>query len=164
MPDSSIPGQPPEDKPFRDRIAAAQPPIRLGGRLPGDLVREERDQLADRGQFLKQQLDTITAERNALRGTVDARDAEIELLRARLKPQEILPAPRTVVTAAYLTAGASGPGIIVEVCPACTAQLPLTDRMCSCRVQCTWAGCPWDDPANLNAIARKADAARKAAQ
>lgn len=166
MPDSSIPGTPPEDKPFRDRVGG-QPPIRLGGRLPGDLVREERDQLAERGQFLRQQqLDTVTAERNALRGTVAARDAEIALLRARLQPgspQEILPPPRAVVTAAYLTVGASGPGILLEVCPCCTAHATLDTRDCFCRVPCAWAGCRWDDPANLNAVARKADAARRAA-
>jgi hypothetical protein len=76
--------------------------------------------------------------------------------------REILPPPRAVVTAAYLTAGASGPGIILEVCPCCTAQMTLAERDCYCRAQCTWTACPWDDPANLNAIARKADAAQEA--
>jgi hypothetical protein len=66
-------------------------------------------------------------------------------------------------TAAYLADGIGGPKVIMEICPACTAQLPLALRDCFCRVQCTWAGCPWDDPANLNAVARKADAAREAA-
>jgi len=80
-----------------------------------------------------------------------------------MSAREILPPARAVVTAAYLTDGASGPGVILEVCPCCTAQLTLADRDCFCRAQCTWAGCPWDDPANLNAIARKADAARRAA-
>jgi hypothetical protein len=70
MPDSSIPGIPPEDKPFRDRLAP-QPPIRLGGRLPSDLVREERDQLAERGQFLREQLDLRTAERERLSDRVE---------------------------------------------------------------------------------------------
>jgi hypothetical protein len=74
--------------------------------------------------------------------------------------REILPPPRAVVTAAYLATGPDGPKVIMEICPACTAQKTLAERDCLCRVQCTWPGCPWDDPANLNAIARKADAER----
>jgi hypothetical protein len=74
--------------------------------------------------------------------------------------REILPPPRAVVTAAYLYGGTDSPKVILEVCPCCTAQLPLAERDCLCRVQCTWGGCPWDDPASLNAMARKADAER----
>ena len=59
----------------------------------------------------------------------------------------VLPPPRAVVSAAYLTQRADGtPGLILEVCPACTARLPLSDRQCSCRVPCTWDGCHHDDP------------------
>jgi hypothetical protein len=256
MPDSSIPGTPPEDKPFRDRVGG-QPPIRLGGRLPSDLVREERDQLAERGQFLRQQLDTVTAERDRLsdrveeltgqlRQVTEQRDAaqgrermatmalaeelaEVRAKRDKLAARlahaltanegwaqtlervarqyailkgglqrialgagvtsqaqafviadkaltdasnlaepgtgtdparEILPPPRAVVTAAYLADGSGGPKVILEVCPCCTAHATLAERDYFCRAQCTWAGCRWDDPANLNAIARKADAAR----
>ena len=79
-----------------------------------------------------------------------------------MSARETLPPPRAVVTAAYLVNGVNGPRVLLEVCPACTAQLPLTERDCLCRAQCPWAGCPWDDPANLEAIARKADAARPA--
>jgi hypothetical protein len=73
--------------------------------------------------------------------------------------REVLPPPRAVVTAAYLMDGADGPKVILEVCPCCTAQATLAERDCLCRTQCTYAACPWDDPANLNAVARKADAA-----
>ena len=79
-----------------------------------------------------------------------------------MSTREILPPPRAVVSAAYLVTDAYGPKIIMEVCPCCTAQKTLAERDCLCRVQCTYAACPWDDPANLNAIARKADAAREA--
>ena len=74
-----------------------------------------------------------------------------------MSSQEILPPPRAVVTAAYLLHSADGPKVILEICPACTARLPLAERACLCRVQCTYAACPWDDPANLNAIARKVE-------
>lgn len=74
-----------------------------------------------------------------------------------MSTREILPPPRAVVTAAYVMDGPN-PGVLLELCPCCTAQLTLAERDCLCRAQCTYVACPWDDPANLNAIARKAGA------
>jgi hypothetical protein len=147
VPDSSIPGVPPDDRPFRDRIGG-QPAIRLGGRLPSDLIREERDALAERGQFLREQLDLRTAERDRLSDRVAELTSQLRAVTDLVRDTPtILPPPRAVVSAAYLVSGVDGPKLILEVCPRCTSG--DDSRMCFCRVQCTYAACGWDDPLTL---------------
>lgn len=67
-------------------------------------------------------------------------------LRDQLEGREtvIVPPPGAVVSAAYLVKGIDGPRVWLEICPRCTSR--VDDRMCLCRVQCTYERCGHDDP------------------
>jgi hypothetical protein len=79
MPDRRMPDGPPDDRPLRDRVGGQQA-IRLGGSRDRDLAREESDQLADRGQFLRQQLDLLTAERDRLSDRAEELTAQLRVV------------------------------------------------------------------------------------